>query len=69
MRRIVSVTRAVVAKAWWWLREVSGDAAYEDYLRRSRRSEAATCAGPPLTREQYYLDALRRRYTSVSRCC
>ena len=69
MRSIVSVTQAVMRKAWWWLRQVSGDAAYENYLRRTRRGEATICAGSPLSREQYYLDALRRRYTGVGRCC
>jgi hypothetical protein len=73
---------------WWWLRQVAGDAAYENYLRsRARRcggggSAAAECslhgagAGAgreeserTLTREEFYLDALRRRYSGVSRCC
>jgi len=69
MRSIVRGTQAVMGKAWCWLRQVSGDAAYENYLRRTRRGEATICAGPPLTREQYYLDVLRRRYTGVGRCC
>ncbi|MCL6566296.1 MAG: YbdD/YjiX family protein [Acidobacteriia bacterium] len=31
-------------KLWWYLRQVSGDAAYENYLRRAeaRRSRAST---------------------------
>jgi hypothetical protein len=58
--------------AWTWLRQVSGDAAYENYLCCSIR-----CAGlgvsatpaPLLSRAEFYLDSLRRRYSSVSRCC
>ncbi|MGA7623448.1 MAG: YbdD/YjiX family protein [Candidatus Acidiferrales bacterium] len=55
---------------WSWLRQVSGDAAYENYLRAIQRG-AATSPGPnpPLSRRDFYLDALRRRYSTVSRCC
>ena len=50
---------------WRWLRQVSGDAAYENYLRAaSRRREARV-----LSREDFYLDAVNRRYTGVNRCC
>ena len=71
--------------AWVWIRQVSGDAAYENYLRSTRHiadlarvdsrtmqpgccSTHATSA-QPLTREEFYLHALRRRYSTVSRCC
>ncbi|MFY9805416.1 MAG: YbdD/YjiX family protein [Candidatus Acidiferrales bacterium] len=63
--------------AWTWLRQVTGDAAYENYLSSLRR--AGACGSPaslpspactePLSREDFYLDALRRRYSTVSRCC
>jgi uncharacterized short protein YbdD (DUF466 family) len=60
---------------WVWLRQVSGDAAYDNYLRSMRRSSAydslaspdAVCA--PLSRADFYLDSLRRRYSTISRCC
>jgi hypothetical protein len=76
--------------AWSWLRQVTGDAAYDSYLRSRQRQ---TCAAghrhgvsghsvgcghplsdsglqsPVLTREEFYLDSLRRRYSGVSRCC
>lgn len=72
--------------AWWWLRQVLGDAAYENYLRSAARrlSVGTNSVGPRaagerrenpgptarlLTREEFYLDALRRRYSRVSRCC
>lgn len=41
MRILARVTRAIVARAWWWLRQVSGDAAYENYLRWARRARLA----------------------------
>lgn len=58
-------------RAWSWLRQVSGDAAYENYLRSRARSQVAggDCCGIPLTKEEFYLDALRRRYSGASRCC
>jgi hypothetical protein len=69
---------------WSWIRQVSGDAGYENYLRSARRvaemARAGSCASPAgsstyassaalLTREEFYLHALRRRYSTVSRCC
>lgn len=76
LARGVKVTRAV----WWFLRQVSGDAAYENYLRSQQRKGASAprgiCEAPAgnlptrvLSREEFYLDALRRRYSAVSRCC
>lgn len=47
---------------WSWLRAVSGDSAYECYLRRA--------GAAPMTREEFWLDSLARRYgRHVSRCC
>jgi uncharacterized short protein YbdD (DUF466 family) len=57
------VKRALSA-LWTWLRAVSGDSAYERYLASARPAGIA-----PLSREDFYLDSLRRRYSSVSRCC
>jgi hypothetical protein len=70
---------------WRWIRQVSGDAAYENYLRSTRRiadvarvdariEHAGCCStratsAQPLSRSEFYLDALRRRYSTVSRCC
>jgi Selenoprotein, putative len=62
-------------RAWIWLRQVSGDAAYDNYLRSLRRAAAhdslarTRASGEPLSRADFYLDALRRRYSTVSRCC
>jgi hypothetical protein len=51
------------ARAWAWLRAVSGDDAYEVYLSRRAR------AGAVPTREEFYVDQLRRKYSRLSRCC
>ena len=71
--------RCLLGAVWWWLREVSGDAAYENYLRSAarKRKECRTpdlgigggASRPPMSRHEFYLDTLRRRYSGVSRCC
>jgi len=67
---------------WWGLRQVSGDAAYENYLmwtsgapgpwslkvgRVAGRGRGS--ASPVLSPEEFYLEGLKRKYTRVSRCC
>jgi hypothetical protein len=57
---------------WWWLRQVSGDAAYENYLASlGRPGEGNACCGSgrAVSREEFYLESLHRRYSGVSRCC
>lgn len=48
-----------LSRAWAFLRAASGDSAWEEHVRRGGR----------LTPEQLWLDRLRRRYDSPSRCC
>jgi len=54
--------RAALVRAWRFVREWSGDLAYERYLE-------SPAEGPRLSREAFYLDSLRRRYRGPSRCC
>lgn len=49
---------------WWWLRQVSGDADYENYLQRMTGD---TCA--PISAEEFYLQGLRRKHSRINRCC
>ncbi|MBK5254465.1 MAG: putative selenoprotein [Vicinamibacteria bacterium] len=51
-------------EAWDYLREVMGDRAYERYLEVATNRRAT-----PLTAEEFYLDSVNRRYSTVSRCC
>jgi hypothetical protein len=51
-----------VRTAWRFLREWSGDSAYDRYVARAGD-------GPRLGREEFFLDSLRRRYSRPSRCC
>ena len=55
-------------KLWWWLRQITGDAAYENYLahRRVAPQETGTTA---MNRDEFYTDSLRRKYSGISRCC
>lgn len=59
-------------RAWRWVRQVTGDAAYENYLRgihhRGMGTESDSGAGL-MSRSEFYLDSLRRRYSTPSRCC
>jgi uncharacterized short protein YbdD (DUF466 family) len=57
---------ALCKRIWQWLRAVTGDAAYESYVRHtSRISREATVLSP----RDFYLDQLRRRYNTINRCC
>ncbi len=75
MNSLQTISIQIPRTMWAWLRQVSGDAAYDNYLRSMRR--AAACDSPgragtahaPLSRADFYLDALRRRYSTISRCC
>ena len=71
MRKPAERAAAVIRKCWWWVRQVTGDAAYENYLRsRSRAVHAAGegCGGL-LSAEEFYLEKLRHKYMGISRCC
>jgi uncharacterized short protein YbdD (DUF466 family) len=47
------------------VREWCGDAAYERYCSAARRNKVTSLA----TREQFYVEQLKRRYSRPSRCC
>ena len=53
---------AALRGLWSFLRQWSGDSAYETYLARTQQA-------PPLGRQAFYLDSLKRRYRGPSRCC
>jgi hypothetical protein len=59
---VTARVRAGLRRLWRRLREWSGDAAYDTYLARAGD-------GPRLSREAFYLESLRRRYSRPSRCC
>ena len=63
-RTVFQTASGRLESLWLFLRAVVGDLAYETYADRARRSSQ-----PVMTREEFYLDSLRRRYSRVSRCC
>jgi len=48
---------------------MSGDAAYDVYLRHWRRCGAAGQTQGLLTRKEFYLERIQQRYRTPSRCC
>ncbi len=82
MRAIARGTRTAMRAVWGWLRQVSGDAAYEDYVRSAAQrlkrgagnassglGRGASIAAQVLSPEEFYVETLKRRYSGVSRCC
>lgn len=63
MTWVVQNAGHALALLWWWLRQVSGDAAYENYLRR------ASDTPDVLSAEQFFLGQLKRKYSRANRCC
>ena len=56
--------RTAIRALWGWVRAVSGDSAYEAYAAHARAK-----GGAPPSRETFYLETLRRRYSTINRCC
>ena len=65
----------ILRSYWWWQRQVSGDAAYENYVRRAARCSSghAGCghdnAEKIASAEQFYLERLHHEHSRVNRCC
>jgi uncharacterized short protein YbdD (DUF466 family) len=66
MRRTSKTTARLLRDFWRGLREWCGDAAYESYLR-SPRTRSGAC--PTLSRKEFYVEQLSRRYSHPNRCC
>lgn len=62
MRAAAGRAGAALRSLWTFVRQWSGDAAYETYCQRA--GERA-----PLSRQDFWLESLQRRYDRVSRCC
>ena len=58
--------RHVARSAWRALREWSGDAAYDRYLRVAAAKPGAQRT---LTPAEFYVEQLNRRYSRPNRCC
>ena len=70
MKVFASSAQNAAAVIWLALRQIFGDAAYENYLRSLTRSaNQSGVPTAPLTPAEFYVDSLRRRYSTISRCC
>jgi uncharacterized short protein YbdD (DUF466 family) len=58
--------KAGARRLWRGIREWCGDAAYERYVRSHARN---SCGLSLLSREEFYIEQLQKRYSRVSRCC
>ena len=57
--------RRAAAGVWWWLRELSGEAKWDDYLERCARDGVV-----PMTRRDFERHRDQHRENSTqSRCC
>jgi Selenoprotein, putative len=63
--------RFAAVNFWRGFRQATGDAAYESYLRSKARknAEQADNCSAPLSQRDFYLDSLRRKYSTINRCC
>jgi hypothetical protein len=61
MRVMMRLLRVV----WKGLRDWCGDSAYETYAA----SAASRSLLPELSREEFYLAQMERKYSRVNRCC
>ena len=58
--------KILLRRVWRGIREWCGDAAYERYTNAQARH---CCRAALLSREEFYLQQLHKRYSTVSRCC
>jgi hypothetical protein len=65
MRVAWNKVKCTLAPFWQGLREWCGDAAYENYRKRARR----TGQGSMLSPSQFYLEQLNKKYSRPNRCC
>jgi uncharacterized short protein YbdD (DUF466 family) len=66
MRRFRELAAAFLRRFWRGFRDWCGDSAYDRYLQ-SGATRSAPCH--PLTREEFYVQQLNRRYSRPNRCC
>ena len=57
---------AELKQVWQYLRQVSGDDAYERYLAHHRQTHPGKV---PMTQEQYFKKRQEEKWSKVSRCC
>ena len=66
MLRVARKASLLASRFWQGLREWCGDAAYESYLRSQK---GRSRGGQQLSRAEFYVEQLNRRYSRPNRCC
>ena len=64
--------RSALRKAWLYLRQVTGDAAYENYVKycaAARKSDSSSDPTAVMGRAEFYSETLKRKYSTINRCC
>ena len=65
-RAALKVGARLAAVIWRFLRQVSGDDAFERYLYHMQRAHPGV---PPMTRRQYYRFRTEQNWNRITRCC
>jgi uncharacterized short protein YbdD (DUF466 family) len=58
--------RNLCRSGWRFVREVTGDDAYERYLAHHRQAHSDE---PPMSQDEYFRFRLAQKWSRVSRCC
>lgn len=69
MRRASRRLESILRVLWRGVRQWSGDADYERYLRACRQQPDLPGNASALSPKQFYLEQLNRRYSRPNRCC
>ncbi|MBI2994599.1 MAG: YbdD/YjiX family protein [Gammaproteobacteria bacterium] len=64
--RLLASVQECASRAWSFLRQLTGDDAYEAYLEHLRHDHAGAT---PLPRGDYFRQRLDQRWRGVTRCC
>jgi uncharacterized short protein YbdD (DUF466 family) len=67
MAGVIKFVRRAGLRFWGGIRDWCGDSAYERYLCAPATKRATS--GGVLTKEQFYVEQLNRRYSRPHRCC
>ncbi|SNR90689.1 Protein of unknown function [Methylobacillus rhizosphaerae] len=67
---MLSSLRQYLGRCWRFLRQVSGDDAYERYLQCYGKNQVAhQHQQPPLSREEFFQLWQQEKWDGVKRCC
>jgi uncharacterized short protein YbdD (DUF466 family) len=65
-RAAANATWRALSAAWRFVRQISGDDAYERYLEHASREHPDR---PPMRRNEYYRFRTEQKWSRITRCC